>query len=166
MSVTALHVVLVVAAFLCTLVAGFLFAFAVVVMPGIAKLDDGDFIRAFQVVDRVIQNNQPMFMLMWIGSVLACIAAAAFGVFQLQGLDRLLVVAAALVYLFGAQLPTARINLPLNNELQKLDVRTAGDAERHRARERFESRWNGANALRTVCASVASVLFLLVLLRV
>ena len=62
------QVTLVVATLLCTLVAGFVFAFAVVVMPGIRSLGDGEFLRAFQVMDRVIQNNQPIFMLAWIGS--------------------------------------------------------------------------------------------------
>lgn len=39
---------------LCSLVAGFLFAFALVVMPGLESLGDRPFVRAFQVVDRVI----------------------------------------------------------------------------------------------------------------
>ena len=47
---------------LCALVTGFIFTYAVVVMPGFAKLDDQDFIRAFQVTDGVTQNNQPLFM--------------------------------------------------------------------------------------------------------
>ena len=64
---------LILAAFLCSLVAGFLFAFAVVVMPGIRRLNDKEFIRAFQVMDRVIQNNQPSFMLVWVGSVITLI---------------------------------------------------------------------------------------------
>ena len=64
------HVSLILATFLCSLVAGFLFAFAIVAMPGIRNLNDRDFIRAFQVMDRVIQNNQPIFMLVWAGSVL------------------------------------------------------------------------------------------------
>ena len=46
---TVFQVVLMMATFLCSLVAGFLFAFAAVVMPGIRSLDDGGFIRAFQV---------------------------------------------------------------------------------------------------------------------
>jgi uncharacterized membrane protein len=56
------HLTLILATLLCSLVAGFLFAFAVVVMPGIARLDDASFLRAFQVIDRVIQNNHPLFM--------------------------------------------------------------------------------------------------------
>ena len=38
---------LLLATLLCALVAGFLFAFAVVVMPGIATLDDTGFLRGF-----------------------------------------------------------------------------------------------------------------------
>jgi hypothetical protein len=75
------HATLILATFLCSLVAGLLFAFAVVVMPGIGSLRDRDYIRAFQVIDRVIQNNQPLFMLVWVGSVLALVASVvlAFG---------------------------------------------------------------------------------------
>ena len=51
---------LIVSTLLCALVTGFIFTYAVVVMPGFAKLDDRDFIRAFQVTDGVIQNNQPL----------------------------------------------------------------------------------------------------------
>ena len=54
---------LIVSTLLCALVTGFIFTYAVVVIPGFAKLDDRDFIRAFQVTDGVIQNNQPLFML-------------------------------------------------------------------------------------------------------
>jgi hypothetical protein len=42
--------------------AGCLFAFAAVVMPGLRSLDEGGFIRTFQVIDRVIQNDQPLFV--------------------------------------------------------------------------------------------------------
>ena len=44
----AAQIALGLACLLCSLVAGFLFAFAVVVMPGIKSLGDGEFLRAFQ----------------------------------------------------------------------------------------------------------------------
>ena len=58
-TVSTFQIVLILATLLCSLVAGFLFAFATVVMPGIKTLNDREFIRAFQVIDGVIQNNQP-----------------------------------------------------------------------------------------------------------
>lgn len=162
---TLFHAVLTLAAFLCSLVAGFLFAFAAVVMPGIKSLADGDFIRAFQAVDRVIQRNQPLFILVWVGSVLALVAAAVLGVWQLGGADRLFVIAAALVYVLGVQVPTIIINIPLNNELQALDAATMNETLRRHARDHFEPRWNRWNAIRAAWASVASILLMILLLR-
>jgi uncharacterized membrane protein len=164
--VTVFQVVLVLATFLCSLVAGFLFAFATVVMPGIRKLDDGGFIRAFQVIDRVIKDNQPLFIFVWAGSVLAVIAAGVIGVSALTGTDRLLLIIAALLYIFGVQLPTATINIPLNDALQRLDAGTMNEAARTRAREDFEPRWNRWNVIRAACASLVSLLLMLLLVRV
>jgi len=163
---TLFQAVLMSSAFLCSLVAGLLFAFATVVMPGIRCLGNGDFIRSFQVMDRVIQNNQPLFVVVWVGSALALITAAVLGVWQLRGADRLLLIIAALVYLLGVQLPTFTINIPLNNRLQKLDVGTMAETTRKREREHFESRWNRWNVIRAACASVTSILLVLLLLRV
>ena len=163
---TFFQVTLIAAAFLCSLVAGFLFAFAAVVMPGLRHLDDREFIRAFQVTDRVIQNNQPVFILVWLGSVLAVAAAALLSGWALGGADRALAIVAAVFYLLGVQLPTVTINLPLNSQLQKLDPGTMSEATRMRARNEFEPRWNRWNMIRTACASLVSVLWLLLLVRV
>jgi len=163
---TMFHVVLVVATFLCALVAGLLFAFATVVMPGLRRLDDGGFIRAFQAIDRVIQNKQPLFMSVWVGSVLVLIAAAVLGMSVLSGADRLLIIVAALLYLLCVQFPTFAINVPLNNRIQKLDPDSMNETTRKRAREAFEPRWNKWNAIRTVGASVASIMLMLLLVSV
>ena len=162
---TLFQVALLLATILCSLVAGFLFAFAAVVMPGIRSLDDGGFIRSFQAIDRVIQNNQPLFILVWVGSVPAIIAAAVLGLLTLDGVDRLIVVGAALSYVLCVQAPTVVVNIPLNNELQRLDVATMNDAARRDARTKFEARWNTWNAIRAACASVVGITLMLLLLR-
>ena len=156
---------LIMATTLCSLVAGFLFAFSVVAMPGIGQLDDKAFLRAFQAMDRVIQNNQPLFMLVWVGSVLALIASVVLGYGQLEGINRGLLFVAEFAYLLGVQLSTATINIPLNNRLQKLDVNAAGEAELRAARAAFEPRWNRWNQMRTGWASLASLLLILLLFR-
>lgn len=156
---------LILATFLCSLVAGFLFAFAIVIMPGIRNLNDREFIQAFQVIDGVIQNNQPIFLLVWIGSALALVAATVlgFGAGQLDGAGRLLIILAALVYLLGVQLPTISINVPLNIKLQSLDVDAIDAPSRRLARNEFEPRWNRWNSIRTVLASLTSALLLVLL---
>lgn len=159
------HITLIAATFLCTLVAGFVFAFAVVVMPGIRSLSDGEFLRAFQVMDRVIQNRHPIFMLAWVGSVVALVASAGLGLGQLDGTGRVLMIASVVVYLLGVQLPTAVINIPLNNRVQALAIADLDQAALESNRRGFEARWNAANLLRTVLASVVSVLLMTLLLR-
>lgn len=150
---------------LCSLVAGFLFAFAVVVMPGIRSLGDADFLRAFQVMDGVIQNNSPLFMGVWIGSVLSLVATAVLGFAQTDAFDRTLLTAAAVVYLGGVQLPTVLINLPLNNRLKHLATAELSASEAAAVRRNFEARWNASNLARTAFACVASLLLLNLLLR-
>ncbi len=161
-----LQVTLILATLLCSLVAGFLFAFAVVGMPGIGTLRDREFVRAFQVMDRVIQNNQPLFMLVWVGSVLALAAAAVLGLMRLDSLGRWLLLLALFAYLLGVQLPTIAINIPLNNRIQTLDVDAMDEASLEVARRGFEPRWNTANAFRTGVACLVSLLLMFVLTTV
>ena len=125
------------ATILCSLVAGFLFAFAIVVMPGIKQLTDREYIRTFQAMDGIIQRNQPVFMLIWIGSIVAILAAVALGVSQLSGFNRFLLIVAAVIYLGGVQLPTGIVNIPLNNQLQSLDVETMTEPESARSQEQL-----------------------------
>jgi uncharacterized membrane protein len=129
-----LHAALVAAALLCSLSAGLVFAFAVVVMPGIRSLPDGDFLRAFQVMDRVIQENDPLFLLVWVGSVLTVVAALALAFGSLAGADRWLLLGAAVTYVVGVQVPTFAINVPLNNRLQALELDVLDQAPLRTAR--------------------------------
>jgi len=154
---------LLLATFLCTLVAGFLLAFLVVVMPGIGTLDDGPFIAAFQAMDRVIQGSPPVFLLMWAGSLVALLGAAVSGWVHFDGLGRALLASATLVHLLGVQLPTIVVNVPLNNGLQALQVEAMDPMARRLARVGFEARWNRWNAVRTVLACVTSGLLILLL---
>jgi uncharacterized membrane protein len=156
---------LIISAFLCSLVAGFLFAYAIVIMPGIKNLKDREFIRAFQVTDRIIQNNHPVFMLVWIGSVIALIISAFYGIWRLQGMDFFLLAMAALAYVLGVQIPTIAIHLPLNNKLQTLDVDAMSETDIKVSRNEFELRWNTSNIIRTVISGCVSVLLIILLFR-
>ena len=151
---------------LVSLVAGFVFAFAVIVMPGIRALGDKEFLRAFQVMDRVIQNNQPLFMAVWLGSVLALLATAILGAMQLSGVNRIILIGAFAIYLLGVQIPTAAINVPLNNELQTRELDTLNEAELAEAREKFEPRWIRWNTIRTFISILVTAVLVLLIFRV
>lgn len=159
------QIVVIVAALLCGLVTGLLFGFAVVAMPGIGTLPDRDFLRGFRVMDRVIQDRQPMFMVAWLGSVVAAALTALVGIVDLDGSEQVLAVAAAAIYLLGVQLPTAAINIPLNNDVQALDLDAMDGPALAESRRAFEARWNRWNAIRTALGALATLLLLVLLSR-
>jgi uncharacterized membrane protein len=158
-----LQITLLLSIVFCSLVAGLLFGFAIVVMPGIAKLTDKEYLLAFKHMDGVIQNNQPLFVLVWAGSILSVIATLALGIMNLRGEELYLLTGATLLYLIGVQLPTFRFNIPLNNQLQNLDVEELEDNQAKSSRVEFETPWNRWNRIRTVNAIIAVTLLLFVL---
>ncbi len=150
---------------LCSLVAGLVFTFSIIVMPGIKSLGDLAFLQSFKAMDRVIQNNQPVFILVWLGSAVVLLISTALGIWQLEGFDRVLLMVACTIYLFGVHVPTITINIPLNNHLQSQDLETMPAAELLKIRSGFESRWLRWNAMRTVLAILTTVLLLVLLVR-
>ena len=154
-----------VSALLCSLVAGLVLTFAIVVMPGTKSLGDRDYLRSFKAIDRVIQNGQPVFMVVWLGSALVLLASTVLGLWRLEGLDRILLVVACAIYIFGVQVPTITINIPLNNHLQSQDLEAMPESELPATVENFESRWLRWNTIRTVIATLTTVLLLVLLVR-
>ena len=161
-----LHLVLMLSIILCSLVAGLLFAFAVVVMLGIAKLDDKEFLLAFKHMDGIIQDNHPLFILVWAGSILSVIITLIMGIMDLSGGEIYLLGFASALYLFGVQLPTFRFNIPLNNSLQKMDIAALEESEVALSRAGFEIPWNRWNRIRTINSIIAVSMLLLLLIRI
>ena len=155
-----------VSALLCSLVAGLVFTFAIVVMPGIKGLGDLAFLKSFKAMDRVIQDNQPIFMLVWIGSAMVLLVATVIGIWQLEGLDRILLAVACALYLLGVHFPTVTINIPLNNDLQSQDLDTMAEPALLETTARFKSRWLRWNAIRTIFAIITTTILLVLLIRI
>jgi uncharacterized membrane protein len=101
----------------CALVTGFIFTYAIIVMPGFSKLNDKEFLRAFQVTDSIIQNNQPLFMLTWIGSIISILSAIVLSVAKLGLSEAWLIILVGFVYLLGVQGITILTHIPLNNHI-------------------------------------------------
>ncbi|MDF1862650.1 MAG: DUF1772 domain-containing protein [Verrucomicrobiales bacterium] len=142
------------------LVAGLLFTFALLVMPGLGQLDDRGFLRGFQEIDRIIQQNNPVFVVVWLGSIISLLAVTVMGFGQLNGLAQGLLIAATLLYMLGVQLPTMQGNVPLNNHLQSLELTTMGEPDLAEARQSFELPWNRLNLFRTIISLVVAILLI------
>ena len=157
-----LDVFLILSVLFCTLVTGFIFTYAVIVMPGFSKLDDKEFLRAFQVTDGIIQNNQPLFMLTWIGSIIAVLGTVFCAILSLELREAWLIILCGVVYLLGVQGITMSIHLPLN-KLQKLVLDELSNQFLKEERGNFEKKWNFYNKIRTALAFSVSLLFLVFL---
>jgi uncharacterized membrane protein len=118
-------------------------------------------LSAFAAIDRVIQRNQPVFVVVWAGSVVSLLAATGIGLAEADGAAVALLLAAAALYLGGVQLPTGIVNIPLNNRLQAADLDTASPSSVAALRDEFEGRWNRWNRIRSVAAVAVVVLLLL-----
>ena len=147
----------------CSLVTGFIFTYAVVVMPGLSKLNDKEFIRAFQVTDGIIQNNQPLFMLTWVGSIIAILSSIIIAIVFVGISETWLIILVGVVYLLGVQGITISIHIPLNNHLQQVNIDELNAERLSEERIKFESKWNNFNIIRTIIAFSVSVILLLIL---
>ena len=146
---------------LCSLVTGFILTYAIVVMPGLSKLDDKEFIKAFQVTDGIIQNNQPIFILIWVGSIISVVSTIIISIFTLGLLEGWKIIFVSLVYLIGVQAITIIIHLPLNRRIQNIDINTTNLQSLNEERKNFETKWNYFNNIRTVIAFLVTLFFLL-----
>ena len=145
------------------MVTGFILTYAVVVMPSLSKLDDKEFIRAFQVTDAVIQNNQPLFMLTWVGSIISILSTILISIVSVELSEAWLIVLIGAIYLLGVQGITIVVHIPLNNHLQKVKIEELPDKSLTEERVKFEAKWNFFNNIRTGIAISVSILLLILL---
>ena len=147
----------------CSLVSGFIFTYAIIVMPGLSNLNDKDFLRAFQVTDAVIQNKQPLFMFTWIGSIVAMLTTLLVSLASVGLPETWLILLIGVAYLLGVQGITVAIHIPLNNHIQKIEIDALNDDMLADERLKFETTWNFFNYIRTSIALSVSVLMLILL---
>lgn len=162
----AFQISLLVSAFFVTVVFGWLLIFAIVIMPGIAKLKDAAYLEAFKVIDGIIQDNQPIFVLIWIATVPAIITSLALGVRGCETKVQLSFLVLATVSLLIGQASTVLVNIPRNNRLQALDFEKLDDFSASSEREHFEGVWCRSNTFRTWLFGFAAVTLLVLLLIV
>ena len=147
----------------CSLVGGFIFTYAIVVMPGLSSLSDKGFLRAFQVTDAIIQDNQPLFMFTWVGSMVAMFMKIVVSSVRVELAEAWPIVLISVAYLVGVQGITAAFHIPLNNHIQNLIIEDLNDETLADERLKFEAKWNFFNYIRTGIALSVSFLLLIIL---
>ncbi|MFC0624897.1 anthrone oxygenase family protein [Kribbella deserti] len=138
--------------------AGLFFAFDTAVMKALREQPAPQGITTMNSINVQILN--PVFLLVFTGSALTCVAVLVTAPFDDLG-GTALRVAGAVVFLAGTILVTAAVNVPMNNALAAVD---AASAEGAAYWQTYLSRWVGWNHVRTV-SSLAGVVLLALGLR-
>jgi len=144
-------IVLAAAAVAMGLIAGLYYAYAVSVMPGLARVDDHAFIDSMQQINDVIEN--PVFFASFLGALLLTGAAVYLERRLGQRQVTVWIVAALVLYVLGF-LSTMAFNVPLNNDLA--DAGNPGQiANLAGVRDAFEDKWVAWNIVRTIVSTAA-----------
>lgn len=138
------------------LLAGLFFAFSIAIIPGLRRTDDATYVRSFRAINAAILN--PVFLLVFCLAPLFAVGAVGAVLWSggSESLGWSIIGGVCSVLTFVV---TASVNVRLNNALDRADVDT--ESQRLAARERFESRWNRWNHLRTL-TSIGALVFLTV----
>lgn len=148
----ALRITALVAATLATgLVAGVFYAYAMSVMPALARTEDRTLIDVMQKVNVVIVN--PWFMTGFLGTVLFGIAAAVLHL-GAEHRSTLVWIGIGLALNMIAFAVTVALNVPLNDQLAAAGD-PAGIADPAAVRADYESAWVRWNVVRAVLHTLA-----------
>ena len=136
---------------------GFFFAWSVSVILGTKKVGYITYLESMQSINKEILN--PKFFIVFFGSLITLIISSVLqysykSVFWL-------VLAATIIYFIGTFGVTAFGNVPLNNELEALNLRDLSQVELQNFRHYYESKWNSYHTIRTIASMVSFILLII-----
>jgi uncharacterized membrane protein len=131
------------------LIAGVFFIFSVAIMRALERIPNGA--AAMKSINVVIIN--PMFLGVFMGTAVLCLALAIFSVFRWHEPGSVWVLCGALFYIVGSIAVTMIFNVPMNNALEAADTNTPGG---HEIWKNYLTNWTFWNHVRAVASIVAS----------
>lgn len=134
------------------LIAGLYYGYSCSVNPGLGKLPDAEYLAAMQSINKAILN--PVFFAVFLGTLVLLPLSAYLNYNVLLPTRFYWLLAASAVYFIGSFGVTVLGNVPLNETLANLQIKSATAKELSAARMAFEVQWNMWHQVRTV-ASVA-----------
>ncbi len=143
------------------LIAGLFFAWEVSVIVGLKKVSNRSFVETMWHINRRIQN--PAFLTVFMGVALL-LPLCTYWNFDPEDSASYWLLVSALCYLLGVMAVTIFGNVPLNNQLDQIDLEKADDETYSKARQNYERPWNGFNRIRTVFAILSLVSLLTAIL--
>jgi uncharacterized membrane protein len=156
--IDAKAIVLLLTTLLTGLLAGIFFTWSNAITPGIGRLDDINYLSAFQNMNRTIVN--PSFLIIFMGPVFLSFVTAYLYKSNHSYILWLLLLA-AILYFIGVFLVTIIGNIPLNNLLDKTELTNISLEEARRLRDKFELKWNNLHLIRTITSTLSFLLLII-----
>jgi uncharacterized membrane protein len=132
--------------------AGFFFAYSSSVMLGLDAAGAGHAIPAMQAINLTVRN--PVFFVAFFGTPAAALVSAVVFLVARRPMAAALFLIAGLVYFLGALLPTALVNVPMNEALAIAAV-PADPRAALKLWSDFSVPWTWWNTLRTVFSTLS-----------
>ena len=138
--------------------AGLFYAWSVSVIPGTQKVADPAYLETMQSINRAILN--PSFFLIFFGSIFFLSIASIYE-FHENKVAFWLLLSASIFYLIGTVGVTGLGNVPLNNQLDVLELAKVNANKIGEFRKFYELNWNRLHLIRTIFAVVSFLLSVL-----
>jgi uncharacterized membrane protein len=157
-AMSTLDVVTLLSALGCGLIAGFFFAFSILVMKALATLPPAHGIAAMQAINVIVIN--PWFFFSFFGTAALCVWAIVAALQLWDDPRAWYWLAGGVLYLAGTILVTLIFNVPRNNALAAVAPTSPEGA---RIWAGYLSTWTAWNHVRMIAALAAAVCFTLAL---
>ncbi|WP_221392310.1 DUF1772 domain-containing protein [Dyadobacter sp. NIV53] len=156
---TLQNIILVLTATTTALIAGLFYAWTCSVIPGLARLNSVEYIRAMQSFNLAIQNQ--LFFLCFFGTAIL-LPVSTYMYFSHPVTIRFwLLLTASIAYLLGVMAVTIFGNIPLNNSLESFSLTLSNPELIAEQRNNFETSWNNLHTIRTIASALSIVLVII-----
>lgn len=142
------------------IVGGIFFAFSSFIMKALARLPSEEGISAMQSINIVVLNHS--FLGIFLGTTVISLLLFFLTIIQWNTIPSPYFLTGALFYILGTFLVTGIGNVPLNNQLANIS-NVHSDAIL--IWQDYILRWTRLNTFRTACALIASMLFIIGLIK-
>ena len=140
--------------------AGLFYAWSVSVIPGTRKILDLTYLQSMQSINREILN--PAFFLIFFGSAVLLSISSIYEWNANKWVFGLMLMS-ALTYIAGTVGVTGLGNVPLNNQLDALDIVGSSSEKLAEFRKYYETNWNRLHTYRTAFAVISFLMATLAL---
>jgi len=141
------------------LMAGIFFTWSNAVKPGLGKLSDLEYLRAFQSMNRMILNQS--FKALFIGAIIATGILPVIYFKQFPNSVFWLLTACFTIYWIGVFAVTVLGNIPLNEILDKNNLDTMSINDIKILRSSIEVKWNNFNLARSISSGLSFILLII-----